>query len=72
MAKYAQCDNCGVTDDWALKDGVPILDGGALLQLRQDNGSGNFKRTIELCAECAASIIKGFPNLKKKLEEESA
>jgi hypothetical protein len=37
MSKYAERDNCGERDDWGDERG-PILENGAVIQVRADNG----------------------------------
>jgi hypothetical protein len=71
VSKYAICNNCGFKDDWVPGDsGVPVLDGGVIIQFLDDSGFGEVERTVELCPECREELIKHFPNLLKEVEEE--
>jgi hypothetical protein len=69
MSRRVQCDNCGATDDWAGKDGLPFFPHGLVLQFRRDNGYEDFEAELELCAECREKLLAKFPRLKKALEQ---
>lgn len=65
MAKYAQCDNCGAKDDTSYGHG-PILYGGAIIQLRSENGGDEFERELEVCESCREKLLTKFPKLTKE------
>jgi hypothetical protein len=69
MSKFARCDNCGEEDDWTL-DGIPILDGGAVLMLRSDeSGSDEFEYKLEICPACKRKLIEALPGLKTAMSQ---
>ena len=66
MSRYAHCDNCGAKDDCCFEANHPILQGGLLLQFRDDDSG--FEGELELCEECRAQLLKLFPKLENALK----
>jgi hypothetical protein len=67
MTRLVKCDNCGATDDWDM--GKPFFPDGAVLQIRDDNGSENFIIEVEVCVKCKDELLNAFPFLKKCIAE---
>lgn len=68
MARYAECDNCGERDDWADNKG-PLLENGAVIEIRGDNGSREPIISFELCFKCKEDLLGKFPKLKALLDK---